>query len=80
MLLDIRLPGIDAWEVLRRLEDRGGPPARIPVLICSAHSDPAIVAKASEFNCEGYLTKPFSAETLVTAVDGVLRNGGTTGA
>ena len=68
IVLDLRLPGIDGWEVLRRLGDMGHFP-RIPVVLLSAQVDPATADRAVELGCHAHLAKPFSAAEL----SGVLR-------
>lgn len=66
VLLDVRLPGLDGWEVLRRI--RSDPAtATLPVVVFTAdltasHDAPADLAG------EVVLTKPFQADQLVDAV------------
>ena len=69
VVLDIRLPGIDGWEVLNRLRDLGHFPAT-PVVLLSAQVDAATAARAVELGCHAHLAKPFSTSEL----GGVLRN------
>ena len=69
VVLDIRLPGIDGWEVLNRLKDRGHFPAT-PVVLLSAQVDAATAARAVELGCHAHLAKPFST----TELSGVLRD------
>jgi DNA-binding response OmpR family regulator len=67
LLLDIYLPGIDGWEVLRRLRE-DEQLARTPVLVISVR-DP----NGDPFEVDGYLVKPFRAaeiETMVTRIMG----------
>ena len=68
VVLDLRLPGIDGWEVLRRLEEAGRFPAT-PVVLLSAQVDAATAARAVELGVHAHLAKPFSAAEL----SGVLR-------
>ena len=69
VVLDIRLPGIDGWEVLNRLRDRGHFPAT-PVVLLSAQVDAATAARAVELGCHAHLAKPFS----ISELSGVLRD------
>lgn len=63
VLLDLRLPGIDGWEFLRRL--REDPQySSTPVVIMSAHSSPRTLKRAAEENTQGYLIKPFTEADL----------------
>lgn len=71
ILLDIGLPGIDGWEVLRRL--RAVPAtAEIPVLVLTAHAQPEVEAQAEQGGAEGFMTKPFRPADLRDAVDRLL--------
>lgn len=68
VVLDIRLPGIDGWEVINRLQEMGHFPAT-PVILLSAQVDAATAARAVEIGCHAHLAKPFSTAEL----QGVLR-------
>jgi CheY-like chemotaxis protein len=68
VVLDIRLPGIDGWEVLNRLQEMGHFPAT-PVVLLSAQVDAATAARAVALGCHAHLAKPFSTAEL----SGVLR-------
>lgn len=58
ILLDIGLPGIDGWEVLREL--RADPAtAEIAVIIVTAHAQPEVAAAAEQRGADGFITKPF---------------------
>jgi CheY-like chemotaxis protein len=63
VVLDIRLPGIDGWEVLNRLRERGHFPAT-PVVLLSAQVDAATAARAVQLGCHAHLAKPFSTSEL----------------
>ena len=69
VVLDIRLPGIDGWEVISRLQEMGHFPAT-PVVLLSAQVDAATAARAVEIGCHAHLAKPFSTADL----SGVLRD------
>jgi CheY-like chemotaxis protein len=76
VVLDIVLPGIDGWEVLRRL--RGDPElADVPVVVVSIVDDPGEDDRPA---VQAYLQKPFHAATvnrvfarLLGSVDSELR-------
>ncbi len=75
VVLDLRLPGIDGWEVLRRLgEGSEGP--RMPVVVLSAQVDSVTAARAVDLGCRAYLAKPFRPAELARVVDGVLAASG----
>jgi CheY-like chemotaxis protein len=63
IVLDLRLPDIDGWEVIRRLGLAGMFP-RIPVVLLSAQVDAATAARAVDLGVHAHLAKPFSASDL----------------
>jgi CheY-like chemotaxis protein len=63
IVLDLRLPGIDGWEVLRQLGEMGRFPCT-PVVLLSAQVDAATAARAVELGVHAHLAKPFSAAEL----------------
>lgn len=71
IVLDIRLPGMNGWEVLDLLAQAQRFP-RIPVVILSADADAATPSKAEELGCHAYLAKPFSATELSRALKAAL--------
>ena len=65
VLLDINLPGDSGWSFLR-----GGTLAAVgapPVFVVSATAVPP--SRLREFNCAGYLPKPFAVATLIEIVE-----------
>lgn len=58
ILLDIGLPGIDGWEVLRELRS-DAKTADISVIIVTAHAQPEVAAAAERRGADGFITKPF---------------------
>lgn len=67
LLLDIRMPGIDGWEVLRRL--RADPAsADMPVVVFTADLGARSEAAAHLEPGQALLTKPFHADDLLTVV------------
>lgn len=65
--LDLRMPDIDGWYVLRHLKE-SQITASIPVLVVSAKADRASIRSALEEGASDYLTKPFSTMELVTHI------------
>jgi len=65
VILDIRLPGVDGIEVLRRLRD-ARPTLR--VIMLSASADQELVLEALRLGACDYLAKPLHDEELVLAV------------
>ncbi len=77
VVLDIGLPGIDGFEVCRRLRARTG----VPILILSARDDEVDRVAGLEAGADDYVTKPFSPRELVARVKAILRrvDGGANG-
>ena len=69
VLLDIGLPFVDGWEILRRLEGR-----RIPsVIVISARGGEQDKVRALDMGADDYLAKPFGADELLARIRAVLR-------
>ena len=63
VVLDLRLPGIDGWQVLAEIR-RGNLLPDTPIVIASASAEPDQRLRAFELDCFEMLAKPFSAEDL----------------
>jgi two-component system OmpR family response regulator len=72
LILDLGLPRIDGFEVLRRLRRRN---ASLPVLILSAREKPDEKAMGLDLGADDYLAKPFSVTELQARVRALLRRG-----
>jgi len=70
ILLDIMMPGIDGFEVLRQLRARGDD---TPVLILSARSADLDRIRGLELRADDYLTKPFNLRELLARIKGIFR-------
>jgi len=70
VLLDVRLPGIDGFEVCRRLRVRGD---TTPVLFLTALGDPDSRVRGLEIGGDDYLAKPYHLAELLARVHGMLR-------
>ena len=68
ILLDLRLPDVDGWTVLERLEEAGCFP-QVPVVIGSADAAPASRRRALAAGCAGYLVKPFEPDALLALLE-----------
>jgi CheY-like chemotaxis protein len=64
ILLDLRLPGLDGWDVLRILREREDLPP-ITVVVCSAHASKSEQRRAHAEGAAGFLSKPFPMKELV---------------
>ena len=75
VILDIGLPGIDGFEVCRRLRAR----TSVPILMLSAREDEVDRVSGLEAGADDYVTKPFSPRELVARVKAILRRAGDAG-
>lgn len=71
VLLDVMLPGIDGFEVCRRLR-QDERTVRLPVAFISARSRAEDRAAGLKVSADAYLTKPISRAALVSAVKWLL--------
>ena len=70
VILDLRLPDIDGYEVVRRLRA-----ARVqtPVLILSGRTDPTDKVRGLVGGADDYLTKPFNKAELIARIQAIVR-------
>ncbi len=73
VLLDLMLPGMDGFEVLRGIRER---PTRIPVIILSARAEEADKVRGFKLDADQYVTKPFGVLELLERVAALLRRAG----
>jgi DNA-binding NarL/FixJ family response regulator len=69
ILLDIMMPGRDGWDTLGAIKAGDGGLSEVPVVILSARSDEGDELCAAIEGAIKYITKPFSIETLRSAVN-----------
>jgi DNA-binding response OmpR family regulator len=72
VVLDLMLPEMDGFRVLREL--RGGG-SRVPVLVLTARGDESDVVMGFDSGADDYVTKPFSTLELLARVRALLRRG-----
>ena len=70
ILLDIMLPGMDGFEVIRRLRSGG---SHIPVIFMSARAAAEDKVRGLDLGGDDYITKPFSLEEVTARVRALLR-------
>ena len=70
VLLDVALPGIDGFEVLRELRAMG---QTVPVILLTARGDEIDRVVGLELGADDYLVKPFSPRELVARLRALLR-------
>lgn len=69
VLLDIALPDIDGFEVLRKIRER----ADVPVLMISARGEEIDKVRGLELGADDYVTKPFGFFELSARIKAVMR-------
>lgn len=72
IVLDLMLPGIDGYEVARRLRKSGN---RTPILVLTARDTVPDVVKGLDIGADDYMTKPFSFEEFLARLRSVSRRG-----
>lgn len=65
LILDIHMPGLDGWEVLKRIIKSK---SRRPVIIISADKDGGLHERALKVGAVGSLQKPFNDQALVDLI------------
>ena len=73
VVLDVMLPGMDGWQVLRGVRQAG---KDVPVLFLTARDDVTDRVKGLELGADDYLVKPFAFSELLARVRTLLRRGG----
>jgi two-component system response regulator ResD len=69
VILDLMLPGLDGWEVCRRIRQQGN----TPVLMLTARQTEEDRIQGLDLGADDYVTKPFSPRELVSRVRAILR-------
>lgn len=69
VILDILMPGMDGWEMCRRLRTV----SYVPVIMLTAKDDVADRVRGLDLGADDYLVKPFALEELLARIRSVLR-------
>lgn len=72
LILDVMMPGLDGWEVLRKVRAAG---KDVPVLFLTARDGVDDRVKGLELGADDYLVKPFAFSELLARVRTLLRRG-----
>jgi CheY-like chemotaxis protein len=67
VLLDLKMPRVDGFEVLRRLKE-SPQTAAVPVIVLTTTDDPREIARCYELGCNVYITKPVEYDAFIEAV------------
>jgi DNA-binding response OmpR family regulator len=68
VVLDVMMPGMDGWEVCRRLREKSG----VPIIMLTAKGEEIDKLRGFRLGVDDYVTKPFSLAELVARVGAVL--------
>ena len=69
VVLDVMLPGIDGFEILRRLRQR----SKVPVMMLTARGEDVDRIIGLELGADDYLPKPFNPRELAARIRAILR-------
>jgi excisionase family DNA binding protein len=71
ILLDVMMPQVDGWEMLRRVQEKHGVGA-IPVIMFSGKVDERSAAEATSRGAQGFIGKPFDPRALIDSTKQLL--------
>src|SRR6185437_14096189 len=69
VITDVRMPGMNGIELLKRLRSLTHP---VPVIVITGHGDVPLAVEAMKYGAEDFLEKPFDDELLLSAVHSAL--------
>ena len=78
VLMDVMMPVLSGYEVVQRMRERPEL-AQIKIVMLSAKGSEAEVSKGLSLGADLYITKPFSTQELVAAIDRLFAAGGASG-
>jgi excisionase family DNA binding protein len=64
VLLDVMMPGVDGWEMLRSVQQRHGV-GTIPVIMFSGKIEEPVAEEAAKRGAQGFIGKPFNPQELI---------------
>ena len=69
IILDVMMPKMDGWEVVREIRKI----SKVPIIMLTARSEERDELLGFELGVDDYISKPFSPKTLVARVEAILR-------
>lgn len=69
ILMDIQMPGLNGYETAGAIRAAGGRIGQVPILAFTALRGDAMIEQARAAGMDGHIAKPFTPESLLTAVD-----------
>lgn len=70
ILLDIMMPVMNGWQLLKQLQESSN---QIPVIVTSAKTDREDILKTYALGCDDYVVKPYSMDILICKIEAILR-------
>ena len=71
IVLDLGLPGMDGFEVIRSLREQG---SDVPIVVLSSRTDELGKVRALDVGADDYVTKPFGVDELLARIRAALRH------
>jgi CheY-like chemotaxis protein len=72
ILLDVRMPGLNGWEVCRRIKSDDKTKS-IPVVMFTVRTSEEDMQKSVDYGAEAHINKPFDKDELLKLVEKMLR-------
>ena len=69
VLLDVMMPDMDGWQVLREIREM----SKVPIIMLTARADERDELRGFELGVDEYIAKPFSPKILMARVEAILR-------
>jgi two-component system KDP operon response regulator KdpE len=71
LVLDLGLPDIDGFDIIRRLREQG---SALPIIVLSSRADETGKVQALDLGADDYVTKPFGVDELLARLRAALRH------
>jgi two-component system KDP operon response regulator KdpE len=71
LVLDLGLPGLDGFEIIKQLRDSG---STLPIIVLSSRTDEAGKVRALDLGADDYVAKPFGMDELLARLRAALRH------
>jgi len=69
VLLDLHMPEVNGFDVLKAFQSRQVP---TPIIVITAHEEPGTAERVRRLGAAGFLKKPVDRDALLSAINGVL--------
>lgn len=71
LVLDLGLPGLDGFEIIKQLRESG---STLPIIVLSSRTDEAGKVRALDLGADDYVTKPFGMDELLARLRAAMRH------